>query len=190
MTDKHPRQLIREAFSARLMSATSAEDRVFPSRITPITNGVLPAILIYTREEKVKEYSPDGEDGWIERELQVIVEGAVKGGETVDDKLDALGAEIEGLLLDWQIPGRETAKIRLHEVQQDVIAEGSRPVGAIGLVFEVCYRTPWRVQPADRLPDHIYRIIHGIDETPFELPHRPAPDFPGVLGNPNKVNLP
>src|SRR6266540_3539367 len=94
-TPTHQRKLIREAVRAQLAGKTSAEDRVFKSRILPYGDLDLPAIAVYTRTEPVDEASRSTAPRELTRNLQLVVEGAVKLSEDVDDAIDDLAAEIE-----------------------------------------------------------------------------------------------
>lgn len=151
----HPRKLIRQAFKDRLCTPdeagkfpTRAKDRVHTSRIFPVGNDDLPCILIYGRDEKKYEYGPNSENSWLQREYHLVVDAMVKGGETVDDALDDMAERLEALLLDWAIPGFESADVVLSESDIDLVTEGVvRPIGTIGLTFIITYRTPWALRP-------------------------------------------
>lgn len=158
----HPRKLIRDAFKAKLLGATNAGANVFASRMPPVTDDDLPAILIYGREEKDYEHGNDGEDSYKLRNLYIITEAMTTAGDTVDDKLDDMADQIETLIDNWQIPGFESAKIRLHETSIDVVPEVfKKPVGAVGLTWHVVYRTIWRPLPDVARPDSVWAVING-----------------------------
>ncbi|MGX9427986.1 hypothetical protein [Bradyrhizobium sp. LeoA1S1] len=154
----HPRKLIREAFRARLAEnvdgsyRTAAQGRVYASRMAPVNEEELKedgaAILVYARMEKYnpeKDYGVEGDATYIERELTIVTEAMLLGGETVDDKLDDIAEQMEAAVEGFVIPGFESARIRLTESDIDVITEQvKRPIGAIGLVWQVIYRTKWR----------------------------------------------
>ena len=69
---KHPRTLIREAVAARLIEALPKVDaRITPARIsihrsTPLFAGKLPAVLIYTRDERIED-QPNADPGLRDR---------------------------------------------------------------------------------------------------------------------------
>ncbi|WP_311276167.1 hypothetical protein [Methylobacterium sp. WCS2018Hpa-22] len=170
----HPRKVIRKAFTERLRTPvdgvyrTAAGSRIFPSRIAPVAlddDDELPAILIYTRTEDrdpEKDYGAEAEDTFARAKLKIVVEALVRGGETVDDKLDDIAEQIEAALEDWDIPGFEAACVRLGDTDVDVITEGvRRPVGAIGLTWHVTYDRPWRVRDPGTRPDTVDLIING-----------------------------
>jgi hypothetical protein len=165
----HPRKLIRLAFKDRLALPlpdssfrTAAGSRVYASRLAPVSEDELkedgPAILVYARMEKYnadKDYGVEGIATNVERELTLVTEAMTLGGETVDDKLDDMAEEMEAALSDFEIPGFETARIRLIESDIDVITEQvKRPVGAIGLVWQIKYRTAWRARSNVDAPDY------------------------------------
>ena len=57
----HPRCIIRKAFVEKLKeSDTLAKDHVYDSRVKPLFDQHLPALLVYTRDEKVLENQYDG----------------------------------------------------------------------------------------------------------------------------------
>jgi hypothetical protein len=165
----HPRAAIREAFRDRLIAAnTGAGSRVHNSRIAPIGDkDELPAILIYSRDEKSdadKDYGVAGEDSYRERTLRLVTEAVVAGNITVDDRLDAFAEQIEAALDDWDVPGFESARVRLIETDIDVVTDGVNfPIGAIGLLWQVRYRTSWRPQPVTETADDVFAIINGYD---------------------------
>jgi len=170
----HPRRVIREAFRARLIAAaTGAAERVYNSRIAPIGDDAdeLPAILIYAREEKIdpqKGFGIEGEDTYTERELRLVTEAIVRGGETVDDRLDDLAEQMEAALDDWDVPGFESARVRLIESDIDIVTEHVRfPIGAIGLLWLVTYRAKWRPRPEGTRPDSVWTIINGYEPEPL-----------------------
>ncbi|WP_047308785.1 hypothetical protein [Rhodopseudomonas palustris] len=155
----HPRKLIRAAFKDRLalptapgVYRTAAQARVYASRLAPVSEEELnedgPSILIYSRMEKYdadKSYGPEGDATLLERELTLVTEAMLLGGETVDDKLDDIAEEIEAAFSDFVIPGFESARMRLIESDIDLVTEQvKRPIGAIGLVWQIIYRTGWR----------------------------------------------
>lgn len=58
----HPRCIIRKAVVEKLKeSDTLAKDHVYDSRVKPLFDQHLPALLVYTRDEKVLENQYDGD---------------------------------------------------------------------------------------------------------------------------------
>ncbi|WP_316205996.1 hypothetical protein [Bradyrhizobium sp. SZCCHNR3058] len=148
----HPRKLIRAAFADRLKTRTRAESRVYKSRLAPVSEEELkedgPAILVYARMEKAdkdKDYGVEGDATYVERELTLVTEAMLVAGDEVDDALDDMAEEMEAAIQDFIVPGFESAVIRLRESDIDVVTEQvKRPIGAIGLVWQIKYWTNWR----------------------------------------------
>lgn len=153
MTD-HARKIIRGAIAARLSEErepgiywTPAAGRVFSSRTRALRDVALPAILVYARSEPIDEesYPKSGEDGTILRELRVGIEAVARARDDLDDELDDLALGVENALEWFEVPGFETATIRLSETDIDDATDGEAPFGAIRLTYTVRYRTPYRV---------------------------------------------
>ena len=188
----HPRAIIRDAFKTALLTKnaagaypTNAAERVFACRTAPINlddDEELPAILVYAREEKRdpwKDYSIDGDDSWKQGELLICVEALVRASATLDDKLDAMAAQIEAVFEFYNVPGFEGSEVRLGDTNIDVITEGiKKPAGGVGLIYHIRYLSPWRVEPPEvAYPTVDVRIMGGAPErlltnnqTPWKAP--------------------
>lgn len=170
----HPRKLIRKAIRDRLGVAredgtfpTMAGESVFASRIANVTDDEYPAILIYTREEG--KYSEPVDDSllWRKATLSVVIEGLVRAGETVDDKLDDLAEQVEDALDGWTIPGFESANLTLTGTDIDLVTENvRRPIGAVGLSFDVTYRVKRLVELPGPKIDTVDSILWGDPPAP------------------------
>jgi hypothetical protein len=157
----HPRRLIRNALAVRLVDATRAEERVFAGRPAPLEEGDLPAIVIHTREgEEVQSYPASGWNGFNRRQCVVMIECYAQSFDDIDDELDDFSDEVERMIESWEIPGFESAEIRLANSSSEAEWDGSLSTGCIKLRYEVTYRTPYRdcanpyVDPDD---ESIYR---------------------------------
>ena len=151
-----PRTAIRDAIAARLAgvdgdgeSWTAAGPRVFADRLAPLGHEDLPAILVYTRREPVDRDSyPDaGQDGWTRRDLELAIEAVAAATRDLDDALDGLCAGIERALEWFEIPGFESATIRLTDTDYAVVGieDGQQPIGVAAMSWTVRYHQPWRV---------------------------------------------
>jgi hypothetical protein len=173
----HPRKRIRTAFKTRLASVladgaywTRAQGRVHTSRIQPVHVDELhedgPVVLIYSRMEKTdkdENYGTEGDATYVERKILMVTEGMLIANElTVDDDLDDFAQEMEDAVAGFTIPGYESARIRLLETDIDVITEQvERPVGAIGLTWEIIYRTEWRPRASANNIDAVQDWLDG-----------------------------
>ncbi|BAD78984.1 unknown protein [Synechococcus elongatus PCC 6301] len=142
------RREIRSAIAAALMEKTAAEDRVFQSRTNTLTEDELPAIMVLSRSEKIpspeRGHPPSGWNSSIRRTATIAVECVAQVLQDIDDVLDDLAGEVEAELEHLTIAGMESAELRLTETELDVSYEGSLPIGAVRLTYEVAYFTVYR----------------------------------------------
>jgi len=136
------RTAIRNAVTARLKGATDAGDNVFASRVKPLFDQQMPALLVYTRDEKVVKGRYDG-DGSMEiwRELELCVEAVCLGSDGLDDALDGIAEQVEASLNDYELPERKADTIRLKSTESDIAVNGDKTYGAIRLTFTITYKT-------------------------------------------------
>lgn len=141
----HPRQEIRAAVQAQLIGVapayrTSAQDRVFRTRVIPYRRVQLPAIAVYTPEESSKKSNEGPRE--IERAAQVVIEAALEASSSadqVDDALDAIALQIERAMnLDIYFGGKASDSV-LVSTDSDVIEDGERKIGVIRLVYSAPY---------------------------------------------------
>lgn len=143
----HPRIVIRKAIVQRLIEVqTLAKNKVFDSRVKPLFDQDMPAILVYTRDEKVISNQYDG-DGSLDlvRELDLSIE-VVSNSKELDTELDTLAEQIESALDNYEIPDRKADLITLKTTETDMAIEGSKVYGAIRLTFRIKYRTSVKEQ--------------------------------------------
>ena len=142
---KHPRTLIREAVAARLIEALPKVDaritatRISIHRSTPLFAGTLPAILIYTRDERIEE-QPNADPGLRYRKLELSVE-IIASGDAAAEEADVLAQAVEATLDLDETLGLLVEGTRLTRTEVDQGGEGDTPVLAARLSFEVSYWT-------------------------------------------------
>ena len=142
---KHPRTLIREAVAALLSANLPKVDaRITASRIsihrsTPLFAGKLPAILIYTRDERIED-QPNADPGLRYRKLELSVE-IIASGDAAAEEADLLAQAVEAILDLDETLGLLVEGIRLTRTEVDQGGEGDTPVLAARLSFEVSYWT-------------------------------------------------
>ena len=153
---KHPRTLIREAVAARLSADLPKVDpRITPARIsihraTPLFAGKLPAILIYTRDERI-ENQPNADPGLRYRKLELSIE-IVASGDAAAEEADTLAQAVEAILDSDESLGLLVEGTRLTRTEVDQGGEGDTPILAALLTFEVSYWTRPIKSPEDQLP--------------------------------------
>ena len=181
---KHPRTLIREAVKARLSANLPKVDpRMIPARIsihrsTPIFAGKLPAILIYTRDERIED-QPNADPGLRYRKLELSVE-IIASGEAAAEDADTLALAVEAILDADETLGLMVEGTRLTRTEVDQGGEGDTPVLAVRLMFEISYWT----QPLDTeaaLPLQV--LVSWVPK--IGLPH--APDYQPLVTLPEEV---
>ena len=93
----HIRQQIREKFGTTLNGLTTTGSNVFESRVYPLENASLPALIIYTKSE-TSEPIVIGTQRLMSRELSVVVEGYAKATSNFDDTIDTISKEVEAAI--------------------------------------------------------------------------------------------
>lgn len=135
----HPRQTIRECIAERLREHFN---NVFITRAKALFEQDLPAILIYTNNETIKEERWDTDGfGCLFRELELCIEAVDTGKDDLENKLDDTAAIIEGLLNGWEIPNRKSAIMRFKNTDFDMNIDGNKIYGAIKLTYTLTYQT-------------------------------------------------
>lgn len=142
---KHPRTLIREAIKERLVAQLPAIDprisanRISIHRSTPLFQAKLPAILIYTRDERIED-QPNADPGLRYRKLELSVE-IIASGEAAAEEADLLAQAVEAILDADETLGLLVEGTRLTRTEIDQGGEGDTPLLAARLSFEVSYWT-------------------------------------------------
>ena len=109
----HVRQQIRERIGTTLTGLTTTGSNVFQSRVYPLEDSNLPALLIYT---KVEESMPIdiGAARTMERNLTVNIEGYVKANSNFDDTIDTICKEVETAMAS-DVTAVSYTHLRAHE---------------------------------------------------------------------------
>ena len=182
---KHPRTLIREAVAARLSANLQKVDpRITASRIsihrsTPLFAGKLPAILIYTRDERIEE-QPNADPGLRYRKLELSVE-IIASGDAAAEEADVLAQAVEAILDADETLGLLVEGTRLTRTEVDQGGEGDTPVLAVRLSFEVSYWTRPAKTPEGALPLQVLYSWAPRIGIPHEPDYQPLLDPAGAL---------
>ena len=181
---KHPRTLIREAVAALLSANLPKVDaRITASRIsihrsTPLFAGKLPAILIYTRDERIEE-QPNADPGLRYRKLELSVE-IIASGDAAAEEADVLAQAVEATLDLDETLGLLVEGTRLTRTEVDQGGEGDTPVLAARLSFEVSYWTRPVVDEGELPLQVLYSWAPRIG-IPHEPDYQPLLDPAGAL---------
>jgi hypothetical protein len=132
----HVRTQIRDAAKAALAAEFGDDATVYASRILPLEEADLPAILIYTNTEEIAEL----EFGGLDRTLTLVVE-CVAQGDDLDAALDPLLVGAESALNGSVLGGLVASLLPTAGLEVTHSAEGAAPTGRARLTFEARYCT-------------------------------------------------
>ena len=130
----HVRQQIREYFGTTLTGLSTTGTNVVESRVYPIENSKLPALVIYTKSE-TSEPIVMGTDRVMSRELSVVVEGYVKATSNFDDAIDTISKEVEEAIAADRTLGGLAKDTFIESTEISFNAEGEKPLGFVSLTF-------------------------------------------------------
>ena len=136
----HARQTIREQVGTTLTGLTTTGSNVFQSRVYPLQESNLPALLIYTKEES-SEAIVMGSNRVIERELTLAVEAYVKTNTNSDDTIDTIAEEVETAIGADSTLNNKAKDVFLVSTDINYVGEGENPVAVATLNFLVSYCT-------------------------------------------------
>ena len=136
----HARQVIREQAAATLTGLSTTGSNVFQSRVYPLQETNLPALLIYTKEES-SEVAVLGTARTLERELILAVEAYVKANNNSDDTIDTIAKEIEVAIGGDSTLNNKAKDVFLISTDINYVGEGDNPVAVATFNFQVSYCT-------------------------------------------------
>jgi hypothetical protein len=135
----HARTQIRSAVTALLMNNTSAGAKVYESRIYPLDDPKLPAILVYTKQETVGDQVSMSKPRTQVRELQLTIEAYVKANANIDETADTMALEIEQIIGGDPTLGDLVKDTIFTTTEIQYEGEGEKPIAVIILTFAVLY---------------------------------------------------
>ena len=134
----HIRQQIRERAGTVLTGLTTTGSNVFETRIYPLENTNLPALVIYTKNE-TSEPIVISTNRLISRELELIVEVYVKQTSNFDDEVDKICKEVEvAISADTTLNGL-AKDCFLQSTEIEYNTEGEQPLSYAVLTFLTNY---------------------------------------------------
>lgn len=134
----HVRQQIREKIGTTLTGLTTTGSNVYQSRVYPLENINLPALIIYTKSE-TSEPIVIGTNRVMSRELSVIVEGYVKATSNFDDTIDTISKEVEAAIAADRTLDGLSKDCYLESTEIEYTGEGEKPLGYVSLTFITNY---------------------------------------------------
>jgi len=135
----HIRKTIRENIGTALTGLSTTGTSVFESRTFPINFSALPALLIYTKDEEVIEFSLKTPRTQF-RQLQVIIEAHIKGTSNIDDTIDTIAEEVEEAMVTDVSRGGHAKDTRLVSTEIE-FEEATSKVGLAIFTYVIEYAT-------------------------------------------------
>lgn len=136
----HVRKQVRDAIASLLTSGvTLVSSRVYTSRVYPLTEAKLPAVLVYSTSESSGLMAMKLPT--LDRSLSVSVDVYVRNTSTFDDDIDAICVQVEEAIgADFRLSGlvKETV---LTATEIDYNGDAEQPVGVARLTYTVRYVT-------------------------------------------------
>ena len=134
----HIRQQIRERAGTVLTGLTTTGSNVFQTRVYPLENTNLPALVIYTKDE-TSEPIVVRTNRLMSRELELIIEVYVKQTSNFDDEIDKICKEVEiAISADTTLNGL-AKDCYLQSTSIEYNTEGEQPLSYAVLTFLTNY---------------------------------------------------
>ena len=135
----HIRKTIRENIGTALTGLSTTGTSVFESRTFPLNFSALPALLIYTKDEEVIEFSLKTPRTQF-RQLQVVIEAHIKGTSNIDDTIDTIAEEVEEAMVTDVSRGGHAKDTRLVSTEIE-FEEATSKVGLAIFTYVIEYAT-------------------------------------------------
>jgi len=135
----HIRKTIRENIGTALTGLSTTGTSVFESRTFPLNFSALPALLIYTKDEEVIDFSLKTPRTQL-RQLQVVIEAHVKGTSNIDDTIDTIAEEVEEAMVTDVSRGGHAKDTRLVSTEIE-FEEATSKVGLAIFTYVIEYAT-------------------------------------------------
>lgn len=131
----HVRTQIRQAATAALAGIAT----VHASRVHPLAESDLPALLVYTSTESIE--AELAAFGTLERRLELVIEAVAQATSNLDTTLDDLLASVETALGAVPTLGGAAIVVVPTSIEVTISQEGAQPIGRARLTYAVLYRT-------------------------------------------------
>ena len=136
----HIRQQIRERVGTTLTGLTTTGSNVYQSRVYPLENAKLPALIIYTKSE-TSDPLEMGSQRSVQRNLSLVIEAFAKGTSNTDDTADTISKEIEVAMANDTTHNNLAQDSFLESTEIDYNGEGDQPVATLMMTYNIIYIT-------------------------------------------------
>ena len=136
----HVRKAIREHVVTTITSLSTTGSNVYETRYFPLQTGNLPALIVYTLDETVEDYTLGQNTRTQFRALNLIIEAHCRGTANIDDTLDTIAEEVEEAMVTDITRGGNAKDTKLvsTEVEFDT---ASQKTGLMRLTYLISYST-------------------------------------------------
>ncbi len=136
----HIRKTIREQIVTTVTSLSTTGSNVYETRYFPLETGNLPALIIYTNDETVDEYSLGAGTRSMIRTLNVVIEAHCRGTANLDDTLDTISEEVEEAMCSDVTRGGHANDTKLVSTEYE-FDSGSQKTGLARFTYAISYAT-------------------------------------------------
>ena len=117
----HIRKTIRENVKTAITGLSTTGTSVYETRYFPLQTGNLPALIVYTLDETIEDYTLGKNTRTQQRALNLIIEAHCRGTANIDDTLDTIAEEVEEAMRNPNSSNYEKyikiRKLNLHKME-------------------------------------------------------------------------
>ncbi|MBI4212049.1 MAG: hypothetical protein HY540_05365 [Deltaproteobacteria bacterium] len=154
----HPRKQIRDKVVSLLIGKTDAANNIFPSRVRPIEEQMLPTVQVYANSESTEIWQEAPRE--YERKLSLSVQITAKADDSLEDVLDAIAIQVEDVLRQDHTLGELCRDVILSGTELTLNQNGDTLIGSCNITYDVLYYTQ---AVADRIPENGYNDLNTMD---------------------------
>ena len=136
----HIRKSIREHVVTTVTSLSTTGSNVYETRYFPLQTGNLPALIVYTLDETVEDYTIGQNTRTQLRSLNLIIEAHCRGTANIDDTLDTIAEEVEEAMVTDITRGGNAKDTKLVSTEVD-FDTASQKTGLMRLTYLISYNT-------------------------------------------------
>ena len=136
----HIRKTIREHVVTTNTSLSTTGSNVYETRYFPLQTGNLPALIVYTLDETVEDYTIGQNTRTQLRSLNLIIEAHCRGTANIDDTLDTIAEEVEEAMVTDITRGGNAKDTKLVSTEVD-FDTASQKTGLMRLTYLISYNT-------------------------------------------------
>jgi len=136
----HIRKAIREHVVTTVTSLSTTGSNVYETRYFPLQTGNLPALIVYTLDETVEDYTLGQNTRTQFRALNLIIEAHCRGTANIDDTLDTIAEEVEEAMVTDISRGGNAKDTKLVSTEVD-FDTASQKTGLMRLTYLISYST-------------------------------------------------